>query len=109
MNDGMIVGRSITNSPLNHSKSKATYTFNKSERFDIKNKFLNNAGIIYKLPEVLSKRATTLGIGERRCDFIKKDRGNAPYYNLPSDFDLKKSHAHAYTFGISREFYKKVV
>jgi hypothetical protein len=53
-------------------------------------------------------RTTSLGKGDK-YDFTRDSKGkNAQFYNLPSDFDAKKPHTPAWTFGISRSYYDKV-
>lgn len=62
----------------------------------------------YQLPDVKTQRATSLGIGDK-YDFTKSKKNiKAPYYNIQSDFDTKKPHSPAFTFGISRHYYEKV-
>ena len=105
----IITGNAINNSPLNNSKSKAAYSFGKSERFAHKGPLMNSAGLMYKLPEVWNNhRSASIGYGNRNNLTKNICTGSVPYYDMPSDFDLKKKHAHIYTFGIAREYYKKV-
>jgi hypothetical protein len=98
-------GDVINKSPLNTSTSKAMYSFPKTKRFlDFKNTTCDQ---FYKLPEVRSTRAASIGRGTK-YDFTKGKSG-APFYTLPTDFDLKKPHSPMYTFGVSRGFYEKVI
>lgn len=53
-------------------------------------------------------RSTSFGKGDK-YDFTSGSKNkNAQFYNLPSDFDGKKPHTPAWTFGISRPYYDKV-
>lgn len=53
-------------------------------------------------------RSTSLGKGNK-YDFTSESKWkNVQYYNMPTDFDPKKPHLPAYTFGISRNYYEKV-
>ncbi len=103
---GFVVGSVITNSPINGSSSKQSYSFTKGSRFEKKNNLMQSAGLMYNLPSVKETRATSLGIGNK-MSFGGKNRNQPPFYNLPSDFDSKKSSG--FSFGISREYYKKVL
>jgi len=52
-------------------------------------------------------RTTSLGKGDK-YDFTREGRKkDVQFYNLPSDFDLKKPNTPAWTFGISRSYYEK--
>ena len=104
----------ITKSPLNTSISKSMYTFPKTMRFqdlkkgryDINYKNISMANTLYQLPDVKSKRATSIGYGTK-YDFTKEQKNKAPYYNMKSDFG-KDHPLPSYTFGIAREHYEKV-
>lgn len=62
----------------------------------------------YELPPVRSMRYTTLGKGER-TDFAKiNKKACEQFYDLPSFFNAKKPIGNAFSFGISRDYYKKV-
>jgi len=104
MKDGFIVGSAISGSPINNSTSKQSYSFGKGDRFK-KSTLASSAGLMYNIPTALSKRSTSLGVGDR-MSFGGKNRNQPPFYNIPSDFDQKKPHG--FSFGISREYYKKV-
>jgi len=106
MSESSILGKLNTNSPINNSTSKQTYSFSKSQRFP-RNSSHVSADTLYNLPGVLSTRATSLGKGAR--GIFNNNQYQAPYYNIPSMFDTKAKHAHMYTFGISREYFKKVL
>jgi hypothetical protein len=97
-------GEVINKSPLNTSTSKAMYSFPKTKRFfDVKSATCDK---FYKLPEVKSIRAASIGYGTK-YDFTKNKSG-APFYNLPTDFNPKQPHSPSFTFGISRSYYDKV-
>ncbi len=61
---------------------------------------------LYSLPDVKSKRGTSLGYGTK-YDFTKEQKNKAPYYNHKSDFG-KDHPMPSYTFGIARQYYEKV-
>ncbi len=64
--------------------------------------------LLPQLPSIKSTRFTTMGKGNR-TDFSKLKRVNCEqFYNIPSDFNSKKPVGSAFSFGISREYYKKV-
>jgi hypothetical protein len=97
-------GEVISKSPMNTSTAKARYTFPKTKRFlEFKSATCDQ---FYKLPEVRSTRAASIGRGTK-YDFTKGKTG-APFYNMPTDFDQKKPHSPMFTFGVSRGFYEKV-
>lgn len=99
----------VSNSPLNNSSSKQCFSFGKSPRFERKSSYGSTA-TFYNLPDVLSKRAASIGKGDRGKLFVGQ-KSNAPYYNIPPDIDPEQKFgkkANVYSFGISREFYKKV-
>lgn len=53
-------------------------------------------------------RTTSLGKGDK-YDFTRESKGkNAQFYNTQSDFDPKRPHTPAWSFGISRSYYDKV-
>ena len=62
----------------------------------------------YDLPDAKSKKYTSMGRGER-IDWSKMSKTPAPgQYAQGSDFSAKKPHTSMFTFGQSREAYKKV-
>jgi hypothetical protein len=62
----------------------------------------------YNIPSASSDRYTTLGKG-KKFDFSKLNNNKcSEFYEKPSDFNPKKPNAPAYSFGISRNYYKKV-
>jgi len=48
-----------------------------------------------------------MGFGQKSSFLVNKNQ--PPYYNMPTMFDIKHKTQHVYTFGISREYYKKVI
>jgi hypothetical protein len=62
---------------------------------------------MYPAPDVKNKRSASFGFGTK-YDFTKS-KNSVPYYNLPTDFDVKHPHMPKYTFGIARSFYEKVI
>lgn len=77
-----------------------------------------NENVSYDLPTTFSKRAPSLGYGDR-SSFIPKSKlffskfylGDTPApttYPPKSDFDHGHPHGRAFTFGIAREAYLKV-
>jgi hypothetical protein len=101
-------GEQISNSPLNNSTSKQMYSFPRANRFQQLNKSSSSNTFYYNLPSMIATRTTSLGKGGK-YDFTKEHKGkNASFYNTPSDFDAKKPHSPAYSFGISRHYYDKV-
>ena len=108
MSDGFIVGSAISGSQINNSTSKQSYSFGKGSRFGNQSSSLASSnGLMYNLPSVKMTRATSLGVGDRMNLAGNKNRTQPPFYNIPSDFDSKKSHG--FSFGISREYTKVLI
>lgn len=98
----------INKSPINRSKSKMIYSFSKSIRFEeIKSK--GSKTFIYELPNVKNRRSTSLGYGKKLDFVIKHINKKAPYYDIPSDFNAKKPNSPAFSFGVARHFYDRVI
>jgi hypothetical protein len=97
-------GEAISKSPINHSPTKMMYTFPKTQRFFFEKRPLCDQ--MYPSQESKTNRSTSFGYGNK-YDFTKS-KNTAPYYNLSTNFDPKKTHQPSYTFGISRSFYEKV-
>lgn len=97
----------IINSPVNRSKSKHTYSFSKSMRFE-EIKSPASKTFVYELPTLKSNRSTTMGYGKKFDFVIKHINKKVPFYEIPSDFNPKKPQTPAFSFGIAREFYDKV-
>lgn len=99
-------GEIISKSPINCSTAKMMYSFSKADRFREKRSPCET--FYYQLPDVKSTRSASFGFGPK-YDFTKNSKSiKAPYYQIPSDFNAKKPHSPAFTFGISREHYEKV-
>lgn len=100
---GEITGQAICNSCLNRSKSKAMFSFSKAERFPKRPLMSCATEAIYTLPEVKSKRFTTMGYGTK-YDFTKDAKSKSPvFYDYISSFDMNHPGAKRFTFGIGRE------
>ena len=99
--------QSITNNLLNHSCSKQMYSFSKTPRFHSL-KRCTSATFLYNIPNKMSSRKAYSGYG-KKSDFTKGNPYNVGYYNISYNFSSPKLNAPKYTFGISRDFYKKVV
>lgn len=100
-------GEAISKSPINNSKSKQMFSFPKSLRFSKLNSSYEGAKF-YDLPDVLSKRSTSFGLG-KKYDFTQgKKNTQALFYDHKSDFDLNNSFTPRYSFGIGRDKYEKV-
>jgi hypothetical protein len=84
------------------------YSFPKANRFPSMKIAATSNTFYYTLPDVKSKRAASLGYG-KKYDFTKSKKDiKSGFYNLGTDFDAKKPHSPAFTFGISRGYYNKV-
>ena len=65
--------------------------------------------IYYPLPDLHAKRTTSFGYG-KRSDFTSGSKYKCQeQYNIKSIFEDKKNGIPAYSFGISRSFYEKVL
>jgi len=60
------------------------------------------------MSSMLSKRGASIGYGSK-YDLTNYSYINVPFYDRKSDFDLKSPHGPAFSFGISREHYEKVL
>ena len=100
-------GEAISNSILNHSCSKQMYSFPKTVRFHAL-KRCTSATFLYNIPNKMSTRKAYIGYG-KKSDFTKGNPYNVGYHNVSISFYSPKKNAPKYTFGISRDFYKKVV
>lgn len=71
-------------------------------------KISSSATFFYEIPSTKSNRATSLGRG-KKFDFSKIQNNKcSEFYDMPTDFNPKKPHAPAFSFGISRNLYEKV-
>jgi hypothetical protein len=98
----------IIHSPINKSRSKHTYSFSKGQRFDdLKNR--GSKTFHYDMPNVKGRRSTSMGYGKKFDFIIKHINKKTPFYDLPSEFSKKKPTTPAFSFGIGRQFYDKVI
>ena len=95
----------IVNHLLNNSPSKYTYSFSSSPRF-FKLKQDDKVDKFYDLPSTLNKRATAMGFG-KKSNFTPKN--NSEFISIKRYFDKGNQPGHKYSFGISRDKYKKVL
>ena len=108
-------GEAISRSQVNNSLTKQMYSFPKAARFPIQKEWKepkdNKTGKTdqyYTLPEVRSKRTTTMGYGNR-VDFTLSQKGvNTKFYSFPTDFDPVHPHGPRYSMANGRERYKRV-
>jgi hypothetical protein len=98
----------IIHSPINTSKGKSTFSFSKGSRFD-EIKLKGSKTLYYELPMMKNERYTSMGYGKKYDFVIKHINKRAPFYDLPSEFNLKKPTTPAFSFGIGREYYDKVI
>lgn len=107
MSDHEVKVERIIHSPVNRSKSKHTYSFCKSQRFD-EIKLKGSKTFSYELPSMRNRRSTSMGYG-KKFDFILKHINKiTPFYNMPSEFNKVKPVSPAFSFGIGRNYYDKV-
>lgn len=93
----------IANSPTNNSKSKAQYSFAKSERF-LKPK--SSSGVFYDIPASFDKRTTSFGYG-KKYDFttaVEKTPDPGAYKTVK---ELGKDKG--FSFGLSRDVCKSYI
>ena len=96
-------------SPFNHSTAKMRYSFPKTERFNYGFGKNSSKQFLYNLPEVKDPRGTSIGYG-KKSDFMKvEDYKKASLTDTRNNFNLNKSLSPSYSFGVSRNFYDKVV
>jgi hypothetical protein len=99
----------INKSSLNHSTAKMMYSFPKTERFNYGFGRNSSRTFHYNLPEVKNFRGTSIGFG-KKSDFTKtNDLHTVPFYDNKRGFDSNNSRTPAYSMGISRHFFDKVV
>ena len=88
------------NSSLNDSSTKQAYSFGRAIRFKTNLK-KDNFYHFYNLPEIRSKRSTTLGYGKKSTSSLM-GCGSNKLYAAPNYFDPKQHNAPVYSFGVSR-------
>lgn len=100
-------GDAISKNLLNHSSSKQMYTFSKTPRFK-EFKKSSSASFFYDIPAKVSTRKAFIGYGTK-SDFTKDKDTNAPFYHVPRIFEGPHPTAPKYSFGLGRNYFKKVV
>lgn len=100
-------GQTISNNLQNTSKSKQMFSFPKQRRFHELKK-CTSATFLYDIPDKMSKRKAYIGYG-MKSDFTRGRDYNTPHYNVARLFDGPHPDAPKYTFGIARDYYKRVV
>jgi hypothetical protein len=97
----------VIKSPINFSKSKNTFSFQKGKRFqDLKNNGSRN--FTYEIPLIKNKKSASMGFGQKWDFIIKHINKEIPFYNIPSEFSKEKPSSPSYSFGIGRKYYDKV-
>lgn len=100
-------GDAISKNLLNHSSAKQMYTFSKTPRFQELKKS-SSASFLYDIPPKVSTRKAFIGYGTK-SDFTKEKDTNAPFYRVPRIFEGPHPTAPKYSFGLGRNYFKKVV
>lgn len=101
----MTAGDAIAKSPLNNSKSKYLFSFNKAPRFSDPSKKIDHQ--MYNISQWRTNRSTTMGFGTK-YDFTKENKDKCQvFYNISKDFNPKTSEAPAYTMGLGRSHFEK--
>ena len=109
MSTEMSFANIVNRSPLNHTKAKMMYTFPKTERFNYGFGKNSCKTFLYNLPEVKDFRSTSIGFG-KKSDFTKTNETHkVPFYDNKRGFDSNNSRSPAYSMGVSRHFFDKVV
>jgi len=109
MSNEMPFSLMVNRSPLNHSKSKMMYSFPKTERFNYGYGKKSSKTFHYNLPDVRDFRGSSIGYG-KKSDFTKtNDINKVPFYEYKDCFNIRSSGSPAYTMGISRHYYERVV
>lgn len=63
----------------------------------------------YDVRDIKTKRCASIGYGERSGDLtLRRDSPPPNIYNIPSDFSKRKPNSRAFSFGISRDYFKRV-
>ncbi len=100
----------INKSPLNHSPSKMMYSFPTTKRFEYGYGKNSSKTFLYDLPEIKNKtKGASIGYG-KKSDFTQvPESRKAAFHEYTDNFDYKKSGMPAFSFGVSRHFFDKVV
>ena len=88
----------ICNNPINKSTSKMLYSFPKNKRFR-RNNYLDVP--FYTLPDIINKRTTTLGVGQKTSFEDTRGFPSPDKYQVARDFETKPKNG--FTFGIGRD------
>lgn len=100
-------GQAISDNLLNHSISKQMYTIPKAQRFH-EFKKCSSSTFLYNIPDKMSTRKAFIGYGTK-SDFTKDKDSNPPFYNIARLFETPHPTAPKYSFGLGRNYFKKVV
>lgn len=114
--DEFVTGVTLCSDVRNTSKTKQMYSFGKAKRFlDVPSSVKASKNhSIYSLPSTLSNRSTSFGYG-RKLNLVELQNTNDQMKLHPPIYELSatKTSNHItnpkYSFGIAREFYKKVL
>lgn len=99
----------VNKSSLNHSTAKMMFSFPKTERFNYGYGKNSSKTFLYNIPDLGYNKGTSIGYG-RKSDFTKvSDIHKSPFYTYEDGFDPKISGKPAFTFGVSRHCFDKVV
>lgn len=92
--------------PLNLSKTKSVFSFERSSRFPQEKSYSPNK--FYDIPSSFKRNGFSLGVGTR-TKFEKPDFVEPTRYKIVSEFEPKAHHrSTSDTFGISREVWYSV-
>lgn len=99
----------ISHNLLNKSTSKQMYSFGRAARFPEIRRSASSSTFFYNIPESKSTRKAAIGYGTK-SDFTKFKDTNAPFYRVKRSFDDPKNEGSpSYSFGLGRNYFKKVV
>jgi hypothetical protein len=90
--------------PLNNSKSKFQYSFNRAERFNRNNTEMSDYKY-YMLPNTRTTKTTTFGNSCRKTFNDNNNHSLSPNlytYTIDGEFSLKKKNNKGVTFGSGR-------
>ena len=104
MSTDLYIREKIVNHLENNSPSKFMYSFSKAPRFPSL-KRNGKSDIFYNLPSMKSTRCASLGFGSK-YDFTKNSNASE-FISIKRDFDKGNQPGKKYSFGISREKFRK--
>ena len=91
---------------INESTAKAMYSFPLSIRF--KKKEMDDSSFFYNIPRALSKRAASIGYGEKSNILLSRRGKSDNIYNLPMSFNIHEQNGSPkYSFGSGRDICRK--